>query len=169
MVVHTALYDDILGQNRPSLFATPLAWAAADFTGQLLAHAGQTPPHHTALIVVSDDCSLSTIRELSRTATRGVVSPLRFAGASPSIVTGLPALEHGLRGPTLTLTMRPDRASGAVAALIEHWFARSAIAAVIAVAHHETDAGRQLFKGFIARGFDETVKQQVLQLCRLRD
>src|SRR5215467_9919576 len=97
MVVKTAIYSDIKARNRPSFYATPVAWAAANFTQSLIEDAGGIEPHRTGMIVVSDECSLSTIRDLSRTAEQGTISPLRFAGASPSIVAGLPALEQGIR------------------------------------------------------------------------
>src|SRR5438309_10785450 len=101
MAVKTAIYSDIQARNRPSFYATPVAWAAANFTQALIGDEGAIAPHHTGMIVVSDECSLSTIRDLSRTAAQGTISPLRFAGASPSIVAGLTALEQGIRGPTL--------------------------------------------------------------------
>src|SRR5207249_4210471 len=97
-------------RNRPSFYAAPVAWATADFAQLLIGENGGIVPHHTGMIVVSDECSLSTIREVSRTAAHGTVSPLRFVGASPSIVAGLPALQQGIRGPTVCLTMSPGHA-----------------------------------------------------------
>src|SRR5262252_3967077 len=101
MGVKTATYSDIQVRDRPSFYATPVAWAAANFMQLLIGDGGGIVPHHTGMIVVSDECSLATIQDLSRTAAQGTVSPLRFAGASPSIVAGLPALEQGIRGPTV--------------------------------------------------------------------
>ena len=164
MVVKTAIYSDIKVQNRPSFYATPVAWAAANFTQLLIEDEGGIVPHHTGLIVVSDECSLSTIRELSRTAAQGTISPLRFAGASPSIVAGLPALQQGIRGPTLSLTMPPDHASSAIVATIEYWIRYGNIVAVIAIAHYKQGEHRHLFKGLIARSAGDELRQQVLQL-----
>jgi hypothetical protein len=165
MVVKTAIYSDIKVRNRPSFYAPPVAWAAANFTQLLIADEGGIVPHHTALIVVSDECSLSTIRDLSRTAAQGTISPLRFAGASPSIVAGLPALQQGIRGPTLALTMTPDHASSAIVAMINYWIRYGNIVSVIAIAHHKQGERRHLFKGLIARSADDELRQQVLQLC----
>jgi len=163
----TAIYDESEVRTRPSFYATPLAWAAADFTGLLLGEDDEIAPHHTGMIVASDECSLSTIRELSRAAARGAVSPLRFAGASPSIVAGLPALQYGIRGPTLALTMPPEHASSAILALIKYWVGSNNIASVIAVAHYRQHERRHLFKGFIARSSGDDVRQQILQLCQV--
>jgi hypothetical protein len=165
MAVKTAIYSDIKLRNRPSFFATPVAWAAADFTQMLIGDDGVIVPHHTGLIVASDECSLGTIRELSRTAAQGTISPLRFAGASPSIVAGLPALQQGIRGPALSLTMPPDLASSAIVAVIRSWINYGNIASVIAIAHYQLDERRHLFKGLIARSAGDELRQRVLQLC----
>jgi hypothetical protein len=164
MVVKTAVYSDFKARNRPSFYATPVAWAAADFTQSLIGDEGGIVPHHTGMIVVSDECSLSTIRDISRTAAQGAISPLRFAGASPSIVAGLPALQQGIRGPTVCLTMPPEHASSAIVALIDYWMRYSNIVSVIAIAHFKLGEGRHLFKGLIARAADDELREQVLQL-----
>jgi hypothetical protein len=166
MTVKTAIYSDIAARNRPSFYAAPLAWAAASFTQLLLGDEDRIVPHHTGMIVVSDECSLSTIRELSRTAAQGTISPLRFAGASPSIVVGLPALEQGIRGPTLSLTMPPCHASSAIVATIHFWISYSNIASVIAITHYRQGERRHLFKGLVARSAGDELRRQVLQLCQ---
>ena len=168
MVVKTAIYCDIKVRNRPSFYATPVAWAAAQFTQLLIEDEGGIVPHRTGMLVVSNECSLSTIRDLSRTAAQGTISPLRFAGASPSIVVGLPALQQGIRGPTLCLTMPPSHASSAIVAMINYWIRYSNIVSVIAIAHYKQGDGRHLFKGVIARSGGDEVRQQVLQLTNSR-
>jgi len=164
IAVKTAVYSDIKSRNRPSFYAPPVAWAVADFTQLLIEDEGGIVPHQTGLIVVSDECSLSTIRELSRTAAQGTVSPLRFAGASPSILAGLPALEQGIRGPTVCLTMPPAHASSAIVAMINYWIMYSNVVSVITIAHYKLDETRHLFKGLIATSSDDELRQQVLQL-----
>lgn len=164
MAVKTAIYSDIRARNRPSFYATPVAWAAANFTQLLIEDEGGIEPHHTGMIVASDECSLSTIRDLSRTAAQGTISPLRFAGASPSIVAGLPALEQGIRGPTVALTMPPEHASSAIVAMIKYWIRYGNIVSVIAIAHYKQGDRRHLFKGLIARSAGDELRQQVLQL-----
>jgi len=160
----TAVYNDIKARNRPSFYATPVAWAAANFTQSLIEDEGGIVPHHTGMIVVSDECSLSTIQDLSRMAAQGSISPLRFAGASPSIVVGLPALQQGIRGPTLCLTMPPGNASSAIVATISYWIRYCNIVSVIAIAHYKQGESRHLFKGLIARAGGDELRQQVLQL-----
>lgn len=166
MEVRTITYGEIEVRNKPSLYAPPLAWAVANFARLLIGDDGGIEPHHTAMIVVSDECSLRTMRELSLTAARGTISPLRFAGASPSIVAGLAALEHGLRGPTLALTMPPAHAATAVLALTTHWLTDSDVVAVIVIAHHPQDASRHQLTGWIARSAGDELWTHISQLCR---
>jgi hypothetical protein len=164
MTVKTAVYSDIQARNRPSLYATPVAWAAADFTRALVGAEGGIVPHHTGMIVVSDECSLTTIRDLSRTVAQGTISPLRFAGASPSVVVGLPALQQGCRGPTLCLTMPPAHAASAIVAMITYWIRYNNVVAVIAIAHHNAGERGHVFKGLIARSAGDELMQGVSQL-----
>jgi hypothetical protein len=165
--VKTAVYRDLKSRNRPSFYAPPLAWAISDFTRELIEDEGKIEPHHTGLIVVSDECSLSTIRELSRTAAQGSISPLRFAGSSPSIVAGLTALEQGIRGPTLCLTMAPDHAANAIVALIKYWLRHNNVVSVIVVAHYAVGDGSHLFKGLIAKSDGNELDGQVFELTNL--
>lgn len=164
MALKTAAYSDIKVRNRPSFYAPPVAWAAADFARSLIEDGGEIVPHHTGMIVASDECSLGTIRDISRMAAQGTISPLRFAGASPSIVAGLPALEQGIRGPTMALTMPPQYAARAIVAMIDYWIRNCDVAAVIAIAHYRLDQ-RHLFKGLTARSAGEETKRSVRQLC----
>ncbi|MEJ2409003.1 MAG: hypothetical protein P8Y48_06575 [Novosphingobium sp.] len=164
MTVKAVVYDEIQSRNKPSFFATPVAWAVADFVEMLVRENGEIDPHRTGMIVASDECSLATIREISRAAARGHVSPLRFAGASPSVVVGLPALLQGARGPALCLTMPPEHALAAMAATIEYWFRHSNVVAVAAVAHFRRGTGGHLLKGAITGAVGRDLKRQVAQL-----
>jgi hypothetical protein len=164
MPVTTAIYNEIEARNRPSFYAPPLAWAAAHFADRLIRDEGGIVPLRTGMIVVSDECSLETIRELSSTAARGAVSPLRFAGASPSIVAGLPALEQGIRGPTLCLTMPPKHAPRAVAAIVDHWIRYGNIVSAVVIAHHKLGNGDHLFTGLIASSAGEELERDLLLL-----
>ncbi|WP_404337984.1 hypothetical protein AB2M62_03925 [Sphingomonas sp. MMS12-HWE2-04] len=163
MVVKTALYSDIASRNRPSFYAPPVAWAVAQFTESLIEDTGGILPDQSGMIVASDECSLETVREIANTALQGTISPLRFAGSSPSILVGLPALQRGIRGPSLSLTMRPEHAAPAMLAMIRYWIEHNAITAVIAIAHHRQGKDH-LFKGLIARSIDDALTQQIREL-----
>jgi hypothetical protein len=162
--IKTALYAERESRNRSGFYAAPLAWAAADFTRRLIEDEGAIAPHHIGLILVSDECSLAAIRELAGTAREGRISPLRFAGSSPAIVAGLPALEQGIRGPVLALTMRPRLAQAAVMALIRYWTSYSGVTAVIAIAHFRDLQGADLFKGLVATSAEKVTTDDLSQL-----
>lgn len=134
-------------KNAPSIFADPLAWAVADFVGGLLGAIDLTRSDRiqTGLIVVSDLCSLSTIRALSAMSKQGSLSPLKFAGASPSIICGLAALREQIRGPTVTFTMDPRTSRAAITALIRLWMMFNSVSPVIVVTHLQVpDVGHHL-------------------------
>jgi hypothetical protein len=166
MAVKCISYDDIQSRNSASLFAPPIAWAVADFTSGLILDQGAIPPLQTAIIVASDECSMATIAELSRTVSQGFISPLRFAGSSPSIIVGLAALQHGIRGPSLCLTMSPKDACPAIYSAIDYWLRCNQIEAVIAIAHDRLEENRHVLKGFIARSSGDDLREHVFQLGR---
>ena len=163
--VKTVIYKEIQSRNRASLFATPVAWAVADVTELLIQDAGGISATHTGVIVVSDECSLNTMLALSESATQGSVSPLRFAGSSPSIVTGLAALEHEIRGPTLTLTMAPSVAQDAIMAIAKYWINYSNLTALIVISHcYKRDQGH-IFKGVIIEQCERKASVLISELC----
>jgi len=163
--VRTVAYKTLTSRNRPSFYADPLAWAVADFIAPFMEGRSGPEAVATGLIVVSNVCSLRTIRALSDTAKRGSISPLRFAGASPSITAGLAALCYGLRGPTITLTMRPGAAQAAVSAQVRYWFSYSRIIAAILVAHHDAEGFGDVLKGAMVDSRDQHIEHAVHGIC----
>lgn len=165
MKIKTTIYGEIKSHNKPSFYAPPVAWAAGDFVRSLIEDSGGIVPHAAGMIVVSDECSLGTVRELASTAARGSISPLRFAGASPSIVAGLPALQQGIRGPTVTLTMSPKYAMDPIVSMVNYWITRNKIESVIVVSHYQHGIQSHLFKGMVIRSIETGLRQQVVELC----
>lgn len=168
MIVKTIFFDGVKSRNRPSFFAGPVAWAVADFARSLIEDQGPIDPHRTGLIVVSDECTLGTIRELACTAAQGNISPLRFAGASPSILAGLPAIEHGIRGPAVCLTMPPQHSAAAISSLVHYWIYASDVVAVVTIAHFPQSKGGHVFQGFVAKPDSSDLSRDVLRLVNLR-
>ena len=163
--IRTVVHDSLPSRNRPSLYADPLAWAVAEFIAPFMEGRSGADGVSIGLVVVSDICSLRTIRTLSTTATTGSISPLKFAGASPSIVAGLAALCHGLRGPTIVLTMRPGAAHCAAEAQLRSWFHDSRISAAILVAHHPMRAGGDVLRGAMFDGRTAGMGDAIRAIC----
>ncbi|MFD6565081.1 hypothetical protein [Micromonospora profundi] len=127
------------GPSRPrgvAFYADPVAWLVADAVGTALDAAGvQGPTAGTdvGMVAVSEHATGHTMREVAHAVReRGRVSPLRFAGAAPGSVAGLACIVHGLRGPSLLLSMSPGAARPAVAVLAGAWLGASCTQVVVA-------------------------------------
>jgi hypothetical protein len=131
-------------RNSPSFFADPVAWlvtaAVADAVGPCAADIAAAADS-TGIIVVSQLCTTTTMRALSRTAGRGLVSPLRFAGANPGVLAGLPCITWKLRGPSLVLAADPDISMPVVTAVAQDWLALGQATHVLLVVHWAAAAG----------------------------
>ncbi|KUL37325.1 hypothetical protein ADL22_21900 [Streptomyces sp. NRRL F-4489] len=125
-------------RNGSSLFADPVAWlmteaaarAAADCDTDLTAAGDQV-----GMIAISEICTMDTMRTIARATPRGRLSPLKFAGANPGSVAGLPCIRNGFRGPTLALSMPPGPALPAALAMAEGWIAQGSARYVLIGAH----------------------------------
>lgn len=154
----SAHYSKVVARNGPSFFAPPAAWAVAQFAAELVEGLGPYDMENFALVVTSDECSLDTVRALSQTLARGSLSPLRFAGSSPSILAGLAAIQLQIRGPTICLTMPPENAGTAIEALLAFWLESEVVSAAMAISHWPAENDGHLLKGGIfCRGQDRSV------------
>ncbi|MGP4016049.1 beta-ketoacyl synthase N-terminal-like domain-containing protein [Saccharopolyspora sp. 5N708] len=130
--------------NRPSLFADPIAWQFTAAIGQAL------QPHrdlvlanrdHVATITMSEHATLHTMRSVATAAQRGRISPLRFAGANPATITGLPCIRWGLRGPSLALSTDPTTATSAALTVAHSWLTRGLARYLVLAGHRIDNAG----------------------------
>ncbi|WP_327022960.1 hypothetical protein [Micromonospora sp. NBC_01739] len=135
----TATLEGTEGPSRPrgvGFYADPVAWLVADAVGTALEAAGLPGPTagtEVGMVAVSEHATGHTMREVADAVReRGRVSPLRFAGAAPGSVAGLACIVHGLRGPSLLLSMAPDAARPAVAVLAGAWLGASCTRLVVA-------------------------------------
>lgn len=142
-VLGAATVDGQDGPGRPrgvSFYADPVAWLVADAVGTALAAAGSSEPTagtDVGVVAVSEHATAHTMREVATSVQgRGRVSPLRFAGAAPGSVAGLACIVHGLRGPSLLLSMSPGAARPAVAVLARDWL--GGLCTRVVVAEHRT-------------------------------
>ncbi|MDF5755756.1 beta-ketoacyl synthase N-terminal-like domain-containing protein [Spongiactinospora sp. TRM90649] len=130
------------GRRAACLYADPAAWlVVASVEAALTA----TPPDVRAraaefgVLAVSAHGTRHTMRELAASADRGRVSPLRFAGANPASLAGLPCIAFGFRGPSLLLCMRPGDARSIVAITASGWLASGQCRYVVVAEHTEED------------------------------
>ncbi|MFI6520848.1 beta-ketoacyl synthase N-terminal-like domain-containing protein [Spirillospora sp. NPDC050679] len=118
-------------ENKPSFYADPAAWMIASAVERALDEpsadvraAVLARPDRVATIVTCAAASLPAARAIARTAGRGRVSPLRFAGANPGILAGLTCIRLGLRGPSLVLDGDPDRTAPTALTVARDWLRR---------------------------------------------
>lgn len=91
----SAVCEDIrtIKRKGASLYADPAAWLVADAMEQALNACSapwQEARKEIGVISISDRCTLFTMNGIASGAQNGQVSPLRFAGANPGSITGLP-------------------------------------------------------------------------------
>ena len=109
-------------RNASSFFADPAAWLVLAAAEEALAGAqDEIDAAGVGVVVVSGHCTAHTMSALSAGAARGLVSPLRFAGANPGVLAGLPCIMLKLRGPSLVFTMDPAEGIGPATAVAAGW------------------------------------------------
>ncbi|WP_432994432.1 hypothetical protein [Dactylosporangium sp. CA-233914] len=141
--------------GRPSFFADLASWLVAEAVGEAVADArtragAEVKPDAVAVITVSERCTLDTIRTIAAGLPAGRLSPLRFAGASPGSVGGLPGVLFGFRGPSLTLPMAPDEGLPVAVTVARSWL-QDGDADFAAVAGHTVDSGVHAVRAVLLR------------------
>ncbi|GAA2682675.1 polyketide synthase [Streptomyces lunalinharesii] len=132
-------------RNRPSFYADPAAWLVAETVDRALADCAEhvlAAADDTAILVMSATGTERTMRRIAGAVPRSRVSPLRFAGANPGVLAGLPALHHGLRGPSLLLAGHPDAAAPVAGTVIAGWLGDGHARHVLLVGLHTTEGDR---------------------------
>jgi hypothetical protein len=156
-------------RNGPSLFADPVAWlmaaavdAAAQDSGVDLTMVGD----QVGMIAISDACTRDTMRGIAKATARGRVSPLKFAGANPGSVTGLPCIRQGFRGPTLTLSMPPADGTATAVSLAAAWLERN-IARYVLIGTHRHDGAVHAVRCVVLQAAHASEPYTELDLSRL--
>jgi hypothetical protein len=142
-----------LSRNAPSFYADPAAWLVTHAVERALGDCAEDvlgQPDEVAVIVVSSQATEATMAGIARSAQAGRVSPLRFAGASPGLLAGLPCARLGLRGPSLLLTMGGPDGFDTAALLADSWL-RAAHARYVLVVSHQRRGARHEAQCLVTR------------------
>lgn len=137
---------DAGGQRAASVYADPVAWLVVDAVDAALAdpdgpgRAVRAGGPGVGVVTVSEEATLHTMRLMSSGLRRGRVSPLRFAGANPGTVAGLPCIVNGFKGPSLVLSM-PLAAGATVAEAVARSWLGSGACRYVVVNEHEAGGG----------------------------
>ncbi|MEI5519908.1 coronafacic acid synthetase [Streptomyces brasiliscabiei] len=138
-------------KRKASLYADPLSWLVLDAVEQALGACGGilTPADAPARrsvghIAVSDQCTTHTMRQLAAAIPSGRVSPLRFSGANPGSICGLPSQLLGLGGPTMTLSMPPEKGLPPALLVARAWLRQDSASHVIVTTHRADASGHHV-------------------------
>ncbi|BAI73721.1 coronafacic acid synthetase component (plasmid) [Azospirillum sp. B510] len=123
----------------PSLYADPLSWLVLEAVTDAVTAAGPCLDRDLGHIVVSDVCTLHTMRGLAGAIPNGRMSPLRFSGANPGQICGFAMQLLQLRGPSLVLSMTPSQGRHPAMIVLRNWLRERTAAAVI-LSLHEWDS-----------------------------
>ncbi|MFF5209656.1 hypothetical protein [Streptosporangium sp. NPDC000396] len=140
------------GRRTASFYADPAAWLVVDAVQAALDLAGDDvrAGPDVGVLSVSDHGTAHTMRAVAAGTARGVVSPLRFAGASPGSLAGLACVVFGFRGPSLMLCMSPYAARPVASAITLSWL-RAGKCRHVVVAEHEAHGAEHRVAGLIVR------------------
>lgn len=133
--------------QKASLYADPLSWLVLEAVEQaitehrdVITSACSSVGH----IAISDHCTLKTIHDISATLSSGHLSPLRFSGACPGMVIGLPSQFLRFSGPSIVWSMPSDNMQIYAAALAQIWLDEGSATHVIITDHHVDESGHHI-------------------------
>lgn len=133
---------DVRGKNRTSFYADPVSWLVAEAVERAVGRSPQdlrAIADDVATITISDFCTTATMRQIAAGVRSGRLSPLRFSAATPGAVGSLPAMSFGFKGPSVTLSMRPEKGLPVAVTVAGSWLA-TGLAAFAVLASHDVDA-----------------------------
>lgn len=134
-------------RQRASLYADPLSWLVFEAVQHAIdAHREDIDSAREGVghIVVSDDCTTYTMRAIAATIAAGRISPLRFSGANPGSVCSLPSQFLGFSGPSMTLSMAPDKGLPPAAAVARAWLRQGSATHVLVTSHRAGPSGHRV-------------------------
>jgi hypothetical protein len=143
-------------RNGPSFYADPASWlvtAAAQDALSTCAENLLSASDEVGMVTVSNVCTTLTMRDIARAVSRGRVSPLRFAGANPGVLTGLPCIKWKFRGPTLTFSMDPVVGVDVAVTVVKSWL-RNGQAKYVLIATYLVEHGQHVARCVITRRTD---------------
>lgn len=111
-------------------YADPMAWSLVLAIGEATAPLGEgfrDAADRCSLIQLGPEGPREAMAQVASEALRGFASPIRFPSATPSAPAGLACIVHGLRGPTLALTLPVPDGVGLALSLSAAWLSRGVV------------------------------------------
>ncbi|GAA0598292.1 coronafacic acid synthetase component [Kribbella sandramycini] len=126
----------------PSMYVDQVAWLVLESIERVIT---EPLPEDTGVLVLSTHATRDTMEQLAGMAQNGQISPLRFAGANPGAIAGLPCLRLGLRGPSLLLTSDPERSLPVAQVVARSWLRSGAASRVVLSVHRGDEVRTEVF------------------------
>jgi hypothetical protein len=114
-------------------YADPAAWVAAAAVADALrpVHAAVVAAHDRAAVVaISADGPVEAMAGMCEASREGASSPIRFPASNAGSLAGLTSIALSFRGPTLMLTLPPDRGVPVGLLLAGAWIGRGVVSFV---------------------------------------
>lgn len=125
-------------RQKASLYADPLSWLVFEAVERAVADYGEellSEREDVGHIVISDHCTTHTMGSIGAEIPRGRISPLRFSGANPGSICSLPSQFLGFSGPSMTLSMPPEKGSPTAVTIARSWLRQRSVAHVFVTTH----------------------------------
>lgn len=136
-----------------SVYADPVSWLVLEAVERAMGEGHEdllAAREAVGHIAVSDHCTTHTMRGIAAAIPAGRISPLRFSGANPGSICSLPSQLLGFSGPSMTLSMPPEKGLPTAVAVARVWL-RQRSAAYVLVTSHSAGASRHRITSTILR------------------
>jgi hypothetical protein len=118
-------------------YADPAAWVTATAVALAIEAVGErvaAEHDRTGVIAVSDTGPVEAMAAMCEASRAGSSSPIRFPASNAGSLAGLTSIAFSLRGPTLMLTLPPDRGVPVALLLADAWLQRGVVSFVAVAA-----------------------------------
>ena len=127
-------------------YADPASWVTAAAVANAIEAAANPAEVREAhdrvgLVVAGAEGPVEAMAAMYEAAQSKSSSPMRYPASNAGSLAGIPSIAFGLRGPTLMLTLPPDRGAPAGLLLAEQWLRRGVTAFVAVAACARRDTG----------------------------
>jgi hypothetical protein len=123
-------------------YADPAAWIAATAVANAVDPVRERvleAHDRTGVVAISADGPVEAMAAMCEASRAGSSSPIRFPASNAGSLAGLTSIAFSFRGPTLMLTLPPDRGVPVGLLLAEAWLRRGVCAFVAVVACRRID------------------------------
>jgi 3-oxoacyl-(acyl-carrier-protein) synthase len=125
-------------------YADPASWVTAGAIADAIEASADPAAVREAhdrvgVVVTSAEGPVEAMAAMHEAAQSRSSSPIRFPASNAGSLAGIPSIAFGFRGPTLMLTLPPDRGAAAAIVLADQWIRRGVAAFVVVAACSRRD------------------------------